>query len=144
MADDRDYEPGNVSRRTFAVGAAATATLLGSKLAQADAAPPPQNLAASPPAGFTPFSAPGSVVKVAKAGSLQPNQIYPKADDARAMLTKAMTELTGKATLVEAVKLFVHPSDKVCVKPNGIALANMSTNKELILPFIEAMIASGV
>lgn len=135
-----------MKRRSFLEGAAATALIAKSVSAGAPPGPaqPPVNLAASPPAGFTPFSAPGKIVKVSKTGSLQPNQLYPKADDAKAMLEKAMTELTGKANLVEAVKLFVHPSDKVCVKPNGIALSKMSTNKELILPFIEAMIASGV
>jgi len=30
------------------------------------------------------------------------------------------------------------------VKVNGIAKQNMGTNKELVLPFLEAMIASGV
>lgn len=135
----------SLDRRTFLEGAAAIATTvaLANQAAAKDAAPV-VSLAATPPSGFTPFSAPGKIVKVSKPGSLMPNQIFPKADDAKAMLEKAMTELTGKASLVDAVKLFVHPSDKVCVKPNGIALKNMSTNKELILPFIEAMIASGV
>src|SRR5262249_55123107 len=45
---------------------------------------------------------------------------------------------------VESVKQFVHPQDIVCVKVNGIAEKNMGTNKELVLPFIEAMIAAGV
>ena len=140
-----------LTRRTVLGAAAAGAALLATPSAHADATASivvtpggSPSLAASPPAGFKPFAAPGLVVKVQKAGSLQPNQIYPKADDAKAMLTRLMTELTGKADLVEAVKLFVHPSDKVVVKPNGIALTNMSTNKELILPFLEAMIASGV
>lgn len=137
-----------LTRRTVMGAAAAGAALMATPLAHASptaaTAPALPNVAASPPAGFTPFSAPGTVVKVAKAGSLQANQLYPKADDAKVMLTRVMMELTGKADLVEAVKLFVHPSDIVCVKPNGIALSNMSTNKELILPFIEAMIASGV
>jgi uncharacterized protein (DUF362 family) len=101
-------------------------------------------LGAHPPQGFQPMSAPGRVVRVKKAGSLMPNQIYPKADDAKAMLERVMTELTGKPSLAEAVKQFVHPQDKVCVKVNGIALANMATNKELVLPFLDAMIASGV
>ena len=60
------------------------------------------------------------------------------------MLQRAMQELTGKADLVEAVKIFVHPQDKVCVKVNGIAQQNMTTNKELVLPFVEAMVAAGV
>ncbi len=151
MADDRDLETQRedaLSRRSF-VGAAAVAaaavTTLGAKAALAGkAAAAPQNLAAQPPAGFTPFASPGTVVKVSKADSLMPNKLYPKADDAKAMLTRVLAELTGKTDLVEAVKLFVHPEDKVCVKPNGIALSEMSTNKELILPFIEAMIAGGV
>ena len=150
MGDDREKtgETG-LGRREFASAAAAavaTATLLHEGVASADAAPPapPPGLAASPPPGFVPFSAPGRVIKVSKPGSLMPNQIYPKADDAKVMLEKAVTELTGKATLVDAVKLFVHPQDKVVVKLNGIALANMSTNKELVLPFIDAMIAAGI
>src|SRR6478672_1187496 len=120
----------DVTRRDFlGATAAGTALLLGADQAQADAAQP-QQLGATPPQGFTPFSAPGRVVRVKKAGSLMPNQIYPKADDAKAMAERVMTELTGKATLVEAMKLFVHPQDKVCVKVNGIALTNMATNKE--------------
>jgi uncharacterized protein (DUF362 family) len=132
-----------LTRREVLGTAAAGVAVLATSSASADATAAP-NLAASPPTGFHPFSAPGLVVKVSKAGSLQPNQIYPKADDAKAMLTRVMTELTGKADLVEAVKLFVHPADKVCVKLNGIAMSTMSTNKELVLPFIDAMIASGV
>ena len=102
------------------------------------------SLAAHPPAGFVPLSIPGRVVRVKKSGCLEANGFFPKPDDARAMLTRAMTELTGKADLVEAVKLFIHPQDKVCVKVNGIALQNMTTNKELVLPFVEAMVAAGV
>ncbi len=135
----------SLDRRTFLEGAAAVATTaVLAKDAAAKEAAPIVSLAAVPPAGFTPFSAPGKIVKVSKPGSLMPNQLYPKADDAKAMLEKVMTELTGKSTLVDAVKLFVHPSDKVVVKGNGIAHQTMSTNKELILPFIDAMIASGV
>ena len=132
----------DLTRREF-VGSAAvgTALLLTGDKANAD---PPVQLGATLPQGFQPLAAPGRVVRIKKAGSLMPNQIYPKADDAKAMLERAMTELTGKASLTDAVKLFVHPQDKVCVKVNGIALANMATNKELVMPFIEAMIAAGV
>ena len=135
----------DLSRREF-IGAAAagSALLLGSKAALADGAAAPVPLGASPPAGFTPFNAPGRVVRVKKAGSLAPNQIYPKPDDAKLMLERTMTELTGKPSLVEAIKVFVHPQDKVCVKVNGIALSNMATNKELVLPFLEAMITAGI
>lgn len=60
------------------------------------------------------------------------------------MLTRVLTKLTGKKDLPEVVGQFVHKDDKVCVKVNGIALQNMGTNKELVLPFIDAMIAYGV
>lgn len=136
-------------RRAFALGAAAAAagaTLLRTSKASADAkAPAPApDLAASPPPGFVPYAAPGRIVKVKKANSLMPNGLFPKEDDAREMLRRAMQELTGKADLAQAVGMFVHPSDKVCVKLNGIALQNMGTNKELVLPFLEAMIKSGI
>jgi uncharacterized protein (DUF362 family) len=132
------------SRRAFLGGAAAlsaSATLASSGTAFARTQP---GLPATPPAGFTPLSAPGRVVKVGKAGCLEANRLFPKAADAKEMLRRALEELTGKAELAEAVKAFVHPEDKVCVKVNGIALQNMATNKELVLPFVEAMIASGV
>jgi uncharacterized protein (DUF362 family) len=139
---ERDGQHG---RRTFLGGAAAAAaavTLLGTR--DALARKPPVDLAATPPSGFTPFAAPGRVVKVKKAGCLEANGLFPKADDAKEMLRRALEELTGKADLVEAAKLFVHPQDKVCVKVNGIALQNMATNKELVFPFLDAMIAAGV
>lgn len=128
---------------TAAAAAAAAATLGASK--EAAAGPnPPKNYAASPPAGFSPFAAPGKIVKVTKKDCLQANQMYPKPDAAKEMLTKALTELTGKPDLVQAVAQFVHKDDIVCVKVNGIAKTNMGTNKELVIPFLEAMIASGV
>src|SRR5580658_3082854 len=129
-----------MDRRTFLAGTAAAATLLRTGTAHADM----PGLAAQPPPGFSPWSAPGRVVRVKKSGCLEANGIYPKPDDAKAMLDRALQELTGKSDVVEAVKLFVHPQDKVCVKVNGIALQNMTTNKELVLPFVEAMIAAGV
>jgi uncharacterized protein (DUF362 family) len=46
--------------------------------------------------------------------------------------------------MAQAAALFVHKDDKVCVKVNGIGSEKMGTNKELVFPFIEAMIASGV
>ncbi|HEY3821018.1 MAG TPA: DUF362 domain-containing protein [Polyangiaceae bacterium] len=133
-----------MDRRAFlasVAASAAAATLLRSGVAHAG---PSSDLAATLPSGFVPLSRPGHVVRVKKSGCLEANGIYPKPDDAKAMLQRAMTELTGKDDLVEAVKQFVHPQDKVCVKVNGIALQNMSTNKELVLPFVDAMIAAGV
>jgi uncharacterized protein (DUF362 family) len=135
----------DTSRRAFlrgAAGAAAGAALLSAGTASAHTAAP--NLAAQPPSGFVPFAAPGRVVRVKKAGSLESNKLFPKPDDAKEMLRRSLEELTGKADMAEAAKLFVSPADKVCVKVNGIALQNMATNKELVLPFVDAMIASGV
>ncbi|MGO8999536.1 MAG: DUF362 domain-containing protein [Polyangiaceae bacterium] len=147
MARERDseFEAAATSRRAF-LGTAAAAAVAGVTFREgvASAIESPSNLAATPPAGFVPFAAPGRIVKVTKAGCLQANQIYPKPEDARAMLTRAMTELTGKSDLVAATKEFVSPDDVVCVKVNGIAEHNMGTNKELVLPFLEAMIAAGV
>ena len=63
MADDRelnDEKTTDLSRRSFlgtAAAVAASATVLQSGVAHADAAPPapPPGLAASPPPGFVPF-----------------------------------------------------------------------------------------
>jgi uncharacterized protein (DUF362 family) len=131
------------TRRTFLGGAAAAGAAAAFLSPTAAWAKSPAGLPAQPPAGFVPFSAPGRVVKVTKSGCLEANKLFPKADDAKEMLRRALEELTGKHELVEAVKSFVHPEDKVCVKVNGIALQNMATNKELVLPFLEAMVAAG-
>jgi uncharacterized protein (DUF362 family) len=141
----RAIDEGGTSRRAFLGTAAGAVAFAGTSLVAREAsAIDARSLAASPPAGFVPFAAPGRIVKVTKAGSLQKNQIYPKPDDAKEMLTRALTELTGKPDLVAATKEFVSPDDIVCVKVNGIAEHNMGTNKELVLPFLEAMIAAGV
>lgn len=140
-------EAGAATRRAFlgAAGAAVLAPLVLEGTARAaGASNEAPSLAAVPPDGFRPFSAPGKVVKVSKKDSLQANQLYPKPEDAKAMLTRLMTELTGKPDLVSSVKELVHPKDKVLVKVNGIARENMGTNKELVLPFIEALILAGV
>lgn len=135
-----------MDRRTFVGGVAATAAtaaLLRTSSARADS-PSLPGLAAQPPAGFSPMSAPGVVVRVKKSGCLEPNGLFPKADDAKEMLRRAMQELTGKTDLVDAVKQFIHPQDRVCVKVNGIAQQNMATNKELVVPFVQAMVDAGV
>jgi uncharacterized protein (DUF362 family) len=136
------------TRRAFLGGAAAATAFVGttlrSRTARAIVAPDGPNLAATPPAGFVPFTAPGEIVKVSKADSLQRNKLYPKPEDAKAMLTRALCELTGKQDLVEATKQFVHPDDVVCVKVNGIGGSSFSNNKELVLPFLQAMIDAGV
>jgi hypothetical protein len=146
----REIDEASVGRRKFVIGGAATAgafafgSMLDAKAAIAATEAAGPNLAAKPPEGFVPFSAPGRIVKVSKADCMQANKLYPKPEDAKAMLEKAMTELTGKPDLVTAVKEFVHPDDIVVVKVNGIALRNMGTNKELVLPFLQAMIDGGV
>jgi uncharacterized protein (DUF362 family) len=139
---ERELSPcDGVGRRRFlgtAAAVAASTTLFPSVASAA------KSLAATPPSGFSPFSAPGKVVKVTKADCLQTNKLYPKPEAAKEMLTKALTELTGKADLVSSVREFVHKDDIVVVKVNGIAQSQMTTNKELVLPFVEAMIESGV
>lgn len=140
----------NVGRRAFLGTTAAVvagASLLKSTVAEAAPSTTPaplKNLASTPPAGFVPFAAPGRIVKVHKAGSLQPNGVYPQPEAAKEMLTRVLTELTGEKDLVAAVARFVNKADTVCVKVNGIALKNHATSKELVLPFLQAMIDSGV
>jgi len=103
--------------------------------------------AAVPPAGFSRMSLPGKVVKVSKQGVMQPGDVYPEAAAARMMLERAMTELTGKNSLKEALALFVHPEDRVALKPNGIAgrrSLKMATSKELTIAVVDGLIQVGV
>ncbi len=62
---------------------------------------------AKPPAGFSPMSVPGKVVKVTKGTShadlMQKNQLWPKPEVARLMLERTMTEFTGAPNLVAAI-----------------------------------------
>lgn len=138
-------EHGAIGRRAVLGGAAGVAAALTLGATPAEARP--AGLVARPPAGFVPMTAPGRVVRVAKSGVMQPNGLWPVQDAATAMLTRALAELTGKQDLGEALKRFVHPSDKVAIKPNGIAGrkgATMATNKELVLAMVRGLIAAGV
>lgn len=102
---------------------------------------------ARPPAGMTRLSIPGKVVKVQGADTLQPGGLWPKQPAAKAMLQRAMTELTGKSDLAEAFALFVHKDDRVAIKPNGLGAgrgATMASNKELILEIARGVVAAGV
>jgi uncharacterized protein (DUF362 family) len=139
-----------VDRRGFLGATAATlaaATALSPKVALAGKDGPRSDLAAAPPAGFSPHAAPGKIIKVTKSDSLQENKLWPKADVARMVLERAMIELTGEADVVKAFGRFIHKDDKVAIKLNGIAGqkgATMATNKELILPVVEHLLALGV
>ncbi len=118
-----------------------------SPLGVALAEDPRPNLAAKPPAGFIPMSAPGRVVRVDKANTLQNNGLWPKPEAAKAMLERAMAELTGKSDLGEAFAKLVHKDDKVAIKPNGIAGrvgATMASNKELIVAIVDGLLKAGV
>ena len=145
----------NLSRRRFVqgslaagLGAAGAGALAASQAEPAFAA---ESLIAKPPAGFTPLSVPGKIVKVAAKGdfasAMQENQLWPKPEVAKRLLEKAMTEFTGAPNLVEALKRFIHKDDVVAIKPNGIAGQKghtQATNFELILPLVEALLALGV
>ena len=109
------------------------------------------DLVARPPAGFSPWVAPGRVVKVSAksdfASIMQPNQLWPKPEIARRLLETAMMEFTGAPNLVEAMKRFIHKDDVVAVKVNGIAGQKgqtMAVNFELIAPVVEAVLGVGV
>ena len=142
-----------MSRRSFVGGLAATA--VGGLAASAVTGFAPtaegatgESLIATAPQCFSPLTLPGRVVKVSGKGDfpglMHKNQLWPKAEVAKRLLEKAMMELTGAANLTEAMKRFVHPSDSVAIKPNGIAGNGMATSYELVAPVVEACIAAGV
>lgn len=143
-----------LSRRHFvgATVAGAALGMAGRAIAQAPAGSDakkeePPSLAAVRPDGFVPMAAPGLIVKVSKANTLQPNKLWPTEEAAKVMLERAMTELTGKTDFGEAFGRFVHPKDKVAIKVNGIGAqkgATMGTNKELILEIVRGVLAAGV
>ena len=133
-----------VTSSTAIAGAGLLATIPGVALA-ADTV---DSLVAHPPAGFSPLALPGKVVKVSAKGDfasiMQRNQMWPKPEVAKQLLERALTELTGAANLVEAIKKLIHKDDIVAIKPNGIAGSSMSTSFELIAPLVEACMAAGV
>jgi uncharacterized protein (DUF362 family) len=134
----------NFSRRTFLGTTAAVATAAGTG---GESAAATKSWAAVPPSGFQRLSLPGRVVKVSKPGCLQSNQAYPKKAAARAMLHRALQELTGKSTVAEAIRTLVHPNDIVAIKPNGIAgrkTMKMATPKELVVEVVHAVMLAGV
>jgi uncharacterized protein (DUF362 family) len=138
-----------MSRRGFMGGlaAVASASAIHGVTSTSEAATA-ESLIAKPPAGFSPLALPGTVVKVSGKGDfpglMHKNQLWPKADVAKRLLEKAMMELTGASNLTEAMKRFVHPSDTVAIKPNGIAGNGMASSYELVAPVVEACIAAGV
>jgi uncharacterized protein (DUF362 family) len=93
------------------------------------------------------MNAPGKVVRVSSSGTLQPNGLWPTQDAATRMLARAMTELTGAPDVASAFARFVHPDDKVAIKPNGLAGrggGKMASNKELVLAIVQGIIGAGV
>lgn len=106
---------------------------------------------AKPPSGFQPFVAPGLVTKAEAKGDfasfMQKNQLWPKADVARRLVERALTDLTGASNVTEAMKRFISPDDRVAIKINGIAGQTghtMAVNFEVILPVVEAVLGAGV
>ena len=134
-----------VTTTTALAGAGLLSTLPGLAAAATD---PTASLVAHPPTGFAPLALPGRVVKVSAKGDfasfMHKNQIWPKADVAKSLLERALTELTGAPNMVEAIKKFIHKDDIVAIKPNGIAGQSMCTSFEVIAPLVEACIAAGV
>lgn len=136
-----------LDRRDFlgTVAGAAVATAGVDALAQnAPNAPTVTSFAATPPAGFTPLSMPGRVVRVNKPNSLRPGNLFPKPEAAREMVARAVMELSGRSTPAEAWRQFVHPSDRVAIKVNGLGLRNMASNKETVEAIVEGVVAAGV
>ena len=94
---EQELTRAGMGRRAFLGTAAAVAAAASLVAKPALAGPAAKNLAASPPAGFSPFSAPGKVVKVTKKDCLQANQLYPKPDAAKEMLTQRADRAHGQA-----------------------------------------------
>ncbi len=139
----------DLDRRHFlSTVAAGTAAVALTQQAEAQRRQPtpaaPVNFAATRPAGFTPLSHPGQVVRVNKPNSLRPGGLFPKPEDARAMVNRAVIELSGRPDLASAWRAFVHPSDRVAIKVNGLGLRNMASNKEVIEAIAEGLVAAGV
>lgn len=142
MANDLD-------RRDFLGVAAGAAAALTSAEALAQQQRPSAagstfNFAATPPAGFRPMTTPGRVVRVNKAGSLRPGNLFPRPEAATEMVNKVVMELSGRNTVAEAWRQFVHPNDRVAVKVNGLGLRNMASNKEVVEAIVAGVIAAGV
>ncbi|MFO0647570.1 MAG: DUF362 domain-containing protein [Polyangiales bacterium] len=135
-----------IDRRHFlgTVAAGSAALTAGSELLAQNRPAAPEATAATPPAGFTPMTTPGRVVRVNKPGSLRPGGLYPKPDDARAMVNKVVMELSGRNDLAQAWRAFVHPNDRVAIKVNGLGLRNMASNKEVVEAIAEGLVAAGV
>ncbi len=141
--------PNTLDRRTIlsTAAVAATSASLGVMPRAAAAPEPRKSWAARPPDGFVRMSMPGKVVKVTQPGSLQKNGVYPEPRAARTMLARAMSELTGKASLRDAFAMFIHPDDVVAIKVNGIAgkkTMKMASNKELVVEIVKAVMMVGV
>lgn len=132
-----------MDRREFLAGAAVGAGALAVGVdAEAQTAAP--SFAATRPAGFTPWTQNGKVVRVTKPGSMRAGNLFPKVEDAAQMVERAVKELTGESTLAGAWRKFVHPSDTVGIKVNGLGLRNMASNKEVVYAIVNGVIAAGV
>lgn len=140
-----------LDRRDFLGVAAGTAAAVASTdaLAQTprrggNAPAETYNFTATPPVGFTPLSIPGRVVRVNKPGSLRTGGLFPRPEAAREMVDRVVMELSGRSTVAEAWRQFVHPQDRVAVKVNGLGLRNMASNKEVVEAIVAGVIAAGV
>jgi uncharacterized protein (DUF362 family) len=135
----------SIDRRELLIGATVGAGVLAlGAEASAQSADAAVNFAATPPAGFTPWTQSGKVVRVTKPGSMRPGGLFPKVEDAAAMVERAVRELTGEGSLAAAWRKFVHPNDTVGIKVNGLGLRNMASNKEVVYAIVNGVIAAGV
>ncbi|HSC87996.1 MAG TPA: DUF362 domain-containing protein [Polyangiaceae bacterium] len=138
--------------RTLGGAAGLVAWPSGTSWAATDAVPYVEaDWLARPPEGFQPLDLPGVVTKAEARGDfgsiMQPNRLWPRADIARRLLERVLTDLTGAPSLSAAMRRFVHPRDVVAIKVNGIAGQNgytMAVNFELIAPLVEALLEIGV
>lgn len=94
--------------------------------------------------GFQSFKSPGLLVAVHKSQALQRLNAFPDAALAQTMVDTALKQLTGKSTVQEAWRSFIHPKDIVGIKPNGIGGRYNSTHKEVIDAVTKGLLSIGV
>ncbi len=96
----------------------------------------------APKRGLPSVSGPGHVVKVHMPGMR--GRLFPHAEAALAMVSRAVTTLTGEDDLGRAFAKFVHKDDRVGIKINCLGGRFSSTTKEVADAVVEGVRAAGV
>ena len=93
-------------------------------------------------ANSMPGKYPGRVIEVVHAACTSEGKPVLKITDE--MLKRAMLELTGAATVNEAWRIFVSPTDRIGLKVNPVAGKLLSTSLELVKAVTNQLIEAGI